>query len=134
MVFLFEPRVTQPQQLGTQGQARPKQVAQGLTVITLSNPIGEPIEPTSVIDPFMAIRVTMKENIPIKYRYQISKDKDWEVPIRVQKKIARRSSFYFLDGTEVLEKGQVMYIMGNLFKYFKYQLNHNYVKNGTWVY
>ena len=50
-------------------------------VITLVDLAREPIESIGVMGPYKtAIRVLVKDNIPIKYRYWHKKDSEWVVP------------------------------------------------------
>jgi hypothetical protein len=78
-----------------------------------------------------AIGVLVKDNI--KCRYWHKKDSEWVVPSSLMELCWQKLKdlFEIPPGfNEEVTKDRAFFIMGNSFKYFRYYLNKNYVKNG----
>ena len=79
------------------------------------------------------IRMLVKDNIPIKYRYWKQKGSEWAVPSSLKNLCWEKLKdlFVFPNGfDEEVVKDQTFFIMGNSFKYLRYYLNTQYVRKG----
>ena len=101
-------------------------------VITLVDSAREPIEPVGVMGPYKkAIRMLVKDNISIKYRYWHKKDSEWVVPSSLMELCWQKLKDLFefpARFDEEVTKERALFIMGNSFKYFRYYLNTQYLR------
>jgi hypothetical protein len=98
------------------------------------DPVRELVVPFGVMGPYKtAIGVLVKDNIFIKYRYWKQPGSEWAVPPSLKNLCwVKLKDLFVFPGwfDEEVVKDWAFFIMGNSFKYFRYYLNFQYVRNG----